>query len=87
MKILIANYCNSKVFVFIVSAVSKEIAATIVSLKIEFKEKGLFYIEGPKFRNLGLGKTTTIPDKSIWNKIEKFSKTGQEKKSLISIFA
>ena len=27
------------------------------------------------------------PEKNIWNKIEKFSKTGQEKKSLISTFA
>ena len=28
-----------------------------------------------------------IPDKNIWNKIEKSSKTGEDKKSLISTFA
>ena len=28
-----------------------------------------------------------IPDKSIWNKIEKSSKIGEDKKSVISTFA
>ena len=27
------------------------------------------------------------PEQKFWNKLEKFSKTGQEKKSLISTFA
>ena len=59
------------------------------TFSVFFSEDTLFWQIFSKNQNcqFKLKLDTSIPGQNIWNKVERSGKTGQEKKSLLSIFA